>query len=329
VIDIDLENYNLDADEYGSINLYKEEYGEDICLGEISEEGIYTHPWWMKGKEGIEEIIKGILIEQYFGERVSHAERDQNIWAERYVKFMNLEAIERDTYSSYEKISNDSDENLSCKGRFLNTKGVSLNGIYRSKKEGLAEVCVINEGKLLYSWTSPDLEIDGEEDYNNLHLSGRYNWRASNKQALNYNYSIFKNFITEKIHIAEFFCPSKKVLLNQIDEIEKIGAAYLIYPHNEDAEKFRIISSSKKSLSEILDIKTIKGQLKKIAIEAQKHNKLWDVKKLDLLIKYVDEIDESKPFDLTEYDIQNGLTKGMLMKFPINFIFHSFMEDNQ
>ncbi len=323
---IDIEKYDIGADEYGTINLYKEEYGEEICLGEVSEEGEYTNPWWMRETESLEELIKSILIQQYFGEKSAHIERDQDNWPERYVVFMNLNAIKRDTYSDFEKISEETEGATRIQGRYLNSDGVSMNGIYRNKIGDIMQSCVINEGKLLYTWKSPLCEDDNKENYNSLHISGRYDWCTSNSQALNYNFTIFKNFINEKIFIADFFCPSKKTLLNQIDELEKVGAAYLIYPHNENTEKFRVIASTKKALQDIVKIDRIKEQLKTIENKARESSEVWDVEKLDQFSKILNEIDGSKTIEIEEYDSQNKIIVGILMKYPTDFIFHTFME---
>jgi hypothetical protein len=320
---IELNKYNIGADEYGTINLFKEEYGEEVCLGDVSEDGSFSKSWWMKEDEQIEQTVKNILIEQYFNERVAHVDREQADWPERYLNFMQIEGIKRDLYGDYEKISNDPDDSSDAKGRYLGKNGFSLNGIYSKVVDAVVEKCVFNQGKKMYHWESIKREDDLNDHIENVHLSGEYVWQWLDQKALSQNYMVFKSFVDKNTFVAEMYCSNKKQLERQLSAIEKIEAEYLIFPHKDDGEKFRVIASAKQKVGDLIDLSSLNEQVDELVTLALISNKNWTEEKIVDFKNKIKSINANKIFDCHSYDEDPVLSR-VLMQYPLDFQMHLY-----
>ena len=317
---IELDKFSIGADEYGSINLYKEEYGEEISLGEVDEDGKYNRAWWMKSEENVEETVRTILTEQYFNERKAHIEREQEEWPERYVQFMELDSEGRKSFQEYEKIGSDPEDEGGLKGRYLNQQGNSLNGIYQKSLDTYVQKHVFNRGKLVHSWKTPLGVNINNEHLSNIHLSGIYTWQWIDQKLYTLNYCQYKSFLENKIFATNFFSSNKDLLKKQVSKIESSNASYLIFPHLQDENKFRVVATRDSKLADLFDYEVYKNNLLEVMDAARSQKDIWSEEQIESFNNLLDSVSGESKLNLENFDKESFFVY-LLMQYPTDFLF--------
>lgn len=323
---IDFRDYILSADDFGHLILYKEEYGEEVTLGEINEEGSFQSAWWLKEGSEIIPELREVLQAQYFGEVKAGIAREQAEWPERYLKFMQLQNEDRKKYQNLEKLSSENSNSLG-EGRYLTGNDEVLNGVYVEDICEKKQYRVFNFGKLIYQFTLQKYKHESNVgNFDSLHLLNLYSWLYAPKQKPNLNILQLNLILEGKVYLAEFFCQNESFLKSRLNQLENAGLYYWVYPHQELAECYRVVAATNE-ISKVLENQEEALNAYKTYAESILENHEKGVEFKELILNQLNSTklkSEFSPDNETFFVFEAGFnfTALYLKKIPFEVMFH-------
>ena len=255
---IRLDTGTLNVDDHGVVMLFEDGSHGEVTLGCIEATGKFAPAFWLQGDAQLEVDIRQGLSTVYYGEKTATTRRTQAEWPEHVLQFLNLSgsALGR----GLRKVSHDGRSMVREKGRYRDDDGQALHGVYLQEDKEWLEKLFIGHGRECLHYSQPALHKPfASALLNDDNLKGSIaGWTDEDGQPLARGRWIFERVLQGLMPLGEAYLLGRERVTAHYNKALEAGCEMLVYPHQRDAGKFRIIVHRRGLIAQAWDMQRMR-----------------------------------------------------------------------